>query len=396
MKRLYEFGPFRFYPDDRILLCNGKSVRMPGRAKDVFIVLFEKNGEAVSAEELLRAVWGKSGGDKSNLYRAIADCKKALHEFDSERTYIENLREFGYRFIADDVRAVEADSHSLPVVANLSVPVSTVDYSPTPGDPVHNALTVHLPLEFAHTIHLHVASALYGSLFGVMLIAEIAYQFDKHGRAAVPVAILVTLWMYAASVAGLRAAQKVTARQSSVGLIVGTAAFIISAGVLFLSALWFLPPVPITEQTTQASTAQAAYIKVIIYHLLLAIPFLIIPFHFVVAMESRGGVETLPSAPQQLINNGLGVIPRGAVYIRPWVLLTILLFYMAYAGNAHHSLVGSLLPGEYMNLFIILLWVRIAIFFSLAIECLIWYYQRLNELQHRNPRVNNVEAKYMG
>jgi DNA-binding winged helix-turn-helix (wHTH) protein len=71
-KPFYEFGPFRFYPEDLVLLCNERNLGLSGKPMDVFFVLFDRRGEPVSKEELLKAVWGKDAGDIRNLYRAIA------------------------------------------------------------------------------------------------------------------------------------------------------------------------------------------------------------------------------------------------------------------------------------------------------------------------------------
>lgn len=100
-KPFYEFGPFRFYPQDLVLLCNERNLGLSGKPMDVFFVLFQRRGEPVSKEELLKAVWGKGAGDIRNLYRAIATLKKALRECDPLNEYIETLRESGYRFIAE-------------------------------------------------------------------------------------------------------------------------------------------------------------------------------------------------------------------------------------------------------------------------------------------------------
>lgn len=101
IKPFYEFGPFRFYTEDLVLLCNERNLGLSGKPMDVFFVLFEKRGEPVSKPELLKAVWGKDGGDVRNLYRAIATLKKSLRECDDRNEYIETLRESGYRFVAE-------------------------------------------------------------------------------------------------------------------------------------------------------------------------------------------------------------------------------------------------------------------------------------------------------
>lgn len=119
--KVYEFGPFRFYPDDLILQCNDQSpqspmrtVKLRGRAMDVFVVLFERrDGPGVENKELLSKVWGAKGGDPSNLTHAIKNIKDLLRECDKDNEeYIETIPG-GYRFKAI-VREIEPDISPQP------------------------------------------------------------------------------------------------------------------------------------------------------------------------------------------------------------------------------------------------------------------------------------------
>lgn len=113
---LYEFGPFRFYPDERILQCNRQTVNLPGRAMDVLLVLFYyRDQPGVNKDLLLTKIWGKDAGDIRNLYRAIATLKNTLKKFDGENEYIETIREYGYRFVAD-LKEVEENNGGLAIV----------------------------------------------------------------------------------------------------------------------------------------------------------------------------------------------------------------------------------------------------------------------------------------
>lgn len=134
LSKVYEFGPFLFYPDDRKLQCNDqpstppRTVMLPDRAMDVLMVLFEKRDDpGVESKELLKKVWGAKGGDPSNLTHAIKNLKDRLRECDKDCEYIENIRG-GYRFKAF-VREIESGSSSLPDIKSTgrdSAPSKTV------------------------------------------------------------------------------------------------------------------------------------------------------------------------------------------------------------------------------------------------------------------------------
>jgi DNA-binding winged helix-turn-helix (wHTH) protein len=319
---------------------------MPGRAKDVLLVLFQHRGEPVSKEELLLAIWGRHGGEHSNLYRAITDCKKALRLCDPDNEYIESLREYGYRFAATDLREVGANREA----PKTEAVVSDILAAPTPD-----------------TLFLHVVAGLYGLLSGLMVIVEVTYKLDEYPLAVV-VAVLATVWTYVTSVGIIRVVQGQTPKRPVASLTLGALAFFIAAILLVVMVSQYLPASAVTEQTSQPATAQAAYLKSTLYHFFLVLPFMIIPYHFVVTQRAQ-------------IQQSVRSKQRGAIYISPAALLAILLVYFFYAVTAHHSLTGSLKPSPYMNIFIILLWVRLAAFFAVAVVSLMWYVHRLNELK---------------
>jgi DNA-binding winged helix-turn-helix (wHTH) protein len=386
IKRLYEFGPFHFYPDDRVLLCDGKNVHMSGRAKDVFGVLFERRGEPVSKGELLHAVWGRQAGDESNLYRAIADINKALRASNGHHEYIETLREYGYRFAATDVREVLAEGEP-----NQPIPLDRQSGSEDGREhsPISKAELPQLEVPGAqpvpsYDLYRHIVCIIYASLYSVMVVAEVAYELDRYAGL---VAVLVPLtfgWSYLTSLLGLSAAERYASREGSAGLAVAVCTFVAAAFILYLGVVGFLPSTPVTQQTVQSSTAQAAYLKAPIFNLLLAVPFLVIPFHFIVAAHSELRAGKHRAVLELLTGSRLGIAPRGAIYLRLWLLILLLLFYMRYSMVAHNSLVGSLKPHPFMNTFILLLLLRLALYYGLGIGCLMWYYRALNEIKRES------------
>ena len=99
LRRYYEFGAFRFYPDERILQYKRETVSLPGKAMDILYVLIDlRDHPGVDKSTLLTTVWGGNGGEVGNLYRAISTLKETLRKYDNQHEYIENIREYGYRF----------------------------------------------------------------------------------------------------------------------------------------------------------------------------------------------------------------------------------------------------------------------------------------------------------
>jgi DNA-binding winged helix-turn-helix (wHTH) protein len=56
-KVIFEFGPFRLNPAERLLLRHQVQVRLPPKAFDALVVLVENRGHLLEKDELLRKVW---------------------------------------------------------------------------------------------------------------------------------------------------------------------------------------------------------------------------------------------------------------------------------------------------------------------------------------------------
>jgi DNA-binding winged helix-turn-helix (wHTH) protein len=56
-KHLYEFGPFRVDPDQRLLLRENQPVPLQPKAFDTLLVLVENSQKVVLKEDLMKTVW---------------------------------------------------------------------------------------------------------------------------------------------------------------------------------------------------------------------------------------------------------------------------------------------------------------------------------------------------
>lgn len=232
-----------------------------------------------------------------------------------------------------------------------------------------------------HLSHALIASGLYAALYAVGLLGEIAYQFDRYGRASLWVAAAIFTFVFVTSLAGLAVDWKLTRDGSRKGIAASAAIFLGSALLVFAGACLFLPTNPVTEMNWQTYTAQAAYLKDIVYFLVLLVIFLLPPFHFVLAMQRELQSGRHKSTLSLLTGDKLSLTPRSVYYPRFWVLALILAVIVGVSFFLHHNLMSNLKPGEYMNLFANLIHARLILYHLLATVCLYWYYHALNELK---------------
>ena len=100
-KLLYEFGVFQVDPHVRLLLRDGLSVPITGKAFDILLVLLENHGAVVTKDDLIARVWPDTVVEEGNLARNISRLRKALDEGPDDHRYIVTLARSGYRFVAD-------------------------------------------------------------------------------------------------------------------------------------------------------------------------------------------------------------------------------------------------------------------------------------------------------
>jgi hypothetical protein len=151
--------------------------------------------------------------------------------------------------------------------------------------------------------------------------------------------------------------------------------------VLYLAARWFLPDVPVTQANFQTATAQAAYLKSVGTALPLAWLFVVVPFHFIVALQRAMREGRHAGVLALFAGHRLGVTPRGAVYVRVWALAALLVIAVVGLFPGFSHLFDNLKQSPYLNLFSQLYYARWLVYYTLGLGCLIWYQRALNEVK---------------
>jgi predicted ATPase/DNA-binding winged helix-turn-helix (wHTH) protein len=103
------FGPFRLYPQQRLLFRADTPLRLGSRAREILVTLVEHAGEVVKKRELIGRVWPDSIVEEGSLRVHVAALRKALGDGgEAGIRYVENVNGHGYRFIAPLTRLDEA------------------------------------------------------------------------------------------------------------------------------------------------------------------------------------------------------------------------------------------------------------------------------------------------
>ena len=99
MEKIYRFGKFTLDTGKQTFYSDGSVVHLPTKAFEILLMLVENNGEIVTKDEMLRAVWQDTFVEESNLAQYVSRLRKILNRDGQE--FIKTFSKRGYRFSAD-------------------------------------------------------------------------------------------------------------------------------------------------------------------------------------------------------------------------------------------------------------------------------------------------------
>jgi DNA-binding winged helix-turn-helix (wHTH) protein len=100
----YVFGSLQLVPAQRLLLNNGRSLRLGSRALEILITLVERAGATVSKDQLIGRAWPDTVVDEGALRVHVAAVRKALGDGREGNRFIISDPGRGYRFVAPVTR----------------------------------------------------------------------------------------------------------------------------------------------------------------------------------------------------------------------------------------------------------------------------------------------------
>jgi hypothetical protein len=83
---LYRFEGFELDPTNRVFALGGKPIAIPSRAFDLLLYMVSNTERLLTKEELMKAVWGDTIVEESNLTQSVFLLRKALSGILPRRT----------------------------------------------------------------------------------------------------------------------------------------------------------------------------------------------------------------------------------------------------------------------------------------------------------------------
>src|ERR1700730_18148978 len=126
----FVFGSFRLIPAQRMLLDDGKPLRLGSRALDILVTLVGSAGDTIHKDQLIARTWPDMVVDEGALRVHVAALRKALGDGRAGKRYIANIPGRGYSFIAPVTREQRQPAIARPngaaVRGNLPAPLTRI------------------------------------------------------------------------------------------------------------------------------------------------------------------------------------------------------------------------------------------------------------------------------
>jgi len=267
--------------------------------------------------------------------------------------------------------------------------------APDDSEPVLPAPLSAFPFSGGHWRYGSLLFGLFALMWAEAVVLEVAYQFAGHGAKALLASPVVFAWVLATLLSALMADWWRTAKSKTGGLFLSISIVYGSAALLQAALTSVLPATPVTEQIArQPWTAQAAYLKnVALYFLPMATFYILLPFHFVIALQRE--LAARRPGPVLALLTGQRKAPSvvGAIYLRvsrlAWALFATALLSVVMT----EDLFDHLKPNHYKELFIWLVLGRTLLLFGVAVLWLLWYSKSLDEIELECLRDDAVIVK---
>jgi hypothetical protein len=279
------------------------------------------------------------------------------------------------------VRAVRFDP-LLPDLPFTAEAVSSVKFS----GQIEQAFAGHVGFAL-------MAAAFYAALYVASVWTELGYAFDRFGWLVLMLTPVVFTWISAATLTALWVSWRVTRSGGRRGLELSVLALTVALGALLGGLFFALPHTPTIVATFATRSAFDGYVKnVAMYFVILALAFVLLPFHVVVALTRELNDGRVTNTLALLSHDAQAFHPRGVWFVRPKMLGVLLLLAAAVGYSGTNYMLDALQPSAYSNLFTRALYFRVGLWFVVAGTGLAWYARRLQDLKQIALLMKRLES----
>jgi Tol biopolymer transport system component/DNA-binding winged helix-turn-helix (wHTH) protein len=153
-RHLYEFDRFTLDASERVLLREGRPVRLTPKEFETLLALVRGAGRVIRKEELLKEIWPDTFVGEATLAQNVFTLRKALGEPEGGGAFVETVPRRGYRFAVEvkETRGEEGGAHAFdaaPADDESRAVVNTSAAQVSDGHPVRAAVLIAAAVFFS-------------------------------------------------------------------------------------------------------------------------------------------------------------------------------------------------------------------------------------------------------
>jgi hypothetical protein len=233
-----------------------------------------------------------------------------------------------------------------------------------------------------HHWYAVLVSAFYALLYAEAVLLETAYRFDTYGEKALVAAPMVFCWVFTTSLLALASDGWRTSQAKPGGQAFFVAIAYGSAALVQIAVSATLPAYSTMQKGREPWSGQTAYLKnVVLYFLPLATVYVLLPYHFILAVQREVRNNQRAAVLALLTGERKAAAPKGAVYVRAWWLAAGLFAAALLSVGLTQDLFDHLRPSLFKSLFMQLVLGRVLLYFATGLFCILWYSRALNEIK---------------
>jgi hypothetical protein len=232
-----------------------------------------------------------------------------------------------------------------------------------------------------HAVFAIAVSSLFGALWAASVWTELSYSYSAY----VSLIWLLTPVAFLGASAALGAtlyviAQRAASNHAS-GLAQGSVWCLGGLGVLTLLLALSLPDVQTIAAAFETRSAAGGYVKNVGMYFVPLLLFVLPTFDAVVQLQRHLRAGRHQAVLDLLSRQPHAVAPRGVWILPGWFLVLVLSVAVIVGYQGVHHLLDNLRPGPFAQLFSLALYVRVGLWFLIALIALAWHHAMLNELK---------------
>jgi hypothetical protein len=232
-----------------------------------------------------------------------------------------------------------------------------------------------------HRAFVIIVALLYGLLHGASVWTELAYSYDRYAALTWSLSAGVFAWVTVGLAVSLWSSVKAARVGNERGLPLAALMAVGMLAIMTLAAWRVLPSIPTVDATFETRSAAAGFLKNELMYFIPLLLFILPTFHAVVVLQEQLRAGRFRGVFQLLTGRPESLAPRGVWLVPGWLLGIVLIAGALIGYTGTNNLLDNLERGPNANLFTAALYVRVFLWYGVALACLAWYYQSRQELK---------------